>query len=420
MIRSIRKKFIATAMCSMALVLAAIIICINIASYLDVCDTADTRIRLIADNDGTFPQSGSQPVSTDEDAPEPPKGDEKKGDHNLSPESEFDTRFFTVTLSADGSVSTTDTGKIAAISSAEAQQYAVSLYEKGKTKGFVDCYRYQSVGTDDGGVMYVFVNCERELNTFRTFLIASIAISLTGLLLVFVLVVIFSGILMKPVAESYEKQKRFITDASHEIKTPLTIIDANTEVLEMTGGENQWTKSTRKQIARLTSLTEKLVFLSRMDEEATKTEMAEFALSEAVADTAEAFLPLAEARGKELSLSVQPDLHMVGNEGMIRQCVSLLLDNAVKYATENGQIRLTLRTQGKNTLLTVWNTAEGITSGRHDELFERFYRPDQSRNSKTGGHGIGLSVVYAIVKAHKGKITAKSDDGDSLQFTILF
>ena len=226
--------------------------------------------------------------------------------------------------------------------------------------------------------------------------------------------------LVKPVAESYEKQKRFITDASHEIKTPLTIIDANTEVLEMTGGENQWTKSTRKQIARLTSLTEKLVFLSRMDEESTQLEMTDFAISDAVIDTAEPFVSYAASRGKTLELDIAPDLTYHGNEGCIRQCVSLLLDNAVKYSTENGKLRLTFHKQGRALALTVWNTTDPIPVGRHDELFERFYRPDSSRNTKTGGHGIGLSVVHAIATAHKGKISAKSEDGNSLTFSILF
>ena len=269
----------------------------------------------------------------------------------------------------------------------------------------------------------------------------------------------FSGKILKPVSESYEKQKRFITDASHEIKTPLTIIDANTEVIEMMEGENEWTNSTRKQVARLTSLTEKLVFLSRMDEEATKLEMLEFSLSDAILDTAEPFKAIARTKGKKLTIDVIDGILYTGDEKTIRQLVSILLDNAMKYSgcssvsfekdninkknlnktnlnkttqTQNDcvtttgdtapEIELTMRPSGKNRIITVWNTVDetaNIKKGRQDMLFERFYRTDTSHNSKTGGFGIGLSAAYAIVKAHKGKITAESKDGRSIKFTIV-
>ncbi len=423
MLKKLRKKFIAIAMCSIGIVLAIIMTGINLANYINVCRNADARISMISDNDGHLPEES-------DNTPPPKQGDDKNNKdqkpaddpgakRQMSPEASFDTRFFTVTLTDDGTIEQIDTGKIAAVTTQEASDYAASLYKKGKSHGFVSCYRYQAVTLNDSeNITYIFVNCERELNTFQAFLLASIGISLAGLLVVFLLVVFFSKIVLRPVAESYEKQKRFITDASHEIKTPLTIIDANTEVLEMTEGENQWTKSTRKQIARLTSLTEKLVFLSRMDEEATTLDMQNFTISDAVIDTTEPFIGLAASRGKTLTCDIAPDLTYCGNEGSIRQLVSLLLDNAVKYSTDDGQIRLSFHNAGRNLILQVWNTTDSIPIGRHDELFERFYRADKSRNQKTGGFGIGLSVVYAIVNAHKGKITARSDDGTSLVFTI--
>lgn len=451
MLRKLRHKFIAIAMCSIAAVLFLIMAAINIANYLNVCDRADSRITMISDNGGHLspgemgkPQdvdasmdtsqdsdastdttkSGSTPGVTasgnsDSDHKPDAAAPDKPGKHDdMSPEAAFDTRYFTVTISEDETVDQIDTGKIAAVSSSTASEYASSLYSKNRTHGFIDCYRYKLVETDDTQ-MYIFVNCERELGTFRSFLLSSAGISVAGLFVVYLLVVFFSKKIMQPVAESYEKQKRFITDASHEIKTPLTIIDANTEVLEMTGGENQWTKSIRKQIARLTSLTEKLVFLSRMDEESTQLEMEPFAISDAILDTADPFLAVATSRGKELSIDVTPDLVYKGNEGSIRQLVSLLLDNAIKYSTDDGQIRLAFHTRGKNLVLSVWNTVESIEQGRHDELFERFYRADKSRNQKTGGFGIGLSVVSAIVRAHKAKMSAVSEDGQSLLITII-
>ena len=313
MLKKLRKKFIAIAMCSIGIVLAIIMTGINLANYMNVCRNADARISMISDNDGHLPEES-------DNTPPPKQGDDKNtkdqkpaddpgAKRQMSPEASFDTRFFTVTLTDDGTIEQIDTGKIAAITTQEASDYATSLYKKGKRHGFVSCYRYQAVTLDDSeNITYIFVNCERELNTFQAFLLASIGISLAGLLVVFLLVVIFSKIVLRPVAESYEKQKRFITDASHEIKTPLTIIDANTEVLEMTEGENQWTKSTRKQIARLTSLTEKLVFLSRMDEESTTLDMQNFAISDAVIDTAEPFIGLAASRGKTLTCDIAPDL----------------------------------------------------------------------------------------------------------------
>ena len=240
-----------------------------------------------------------------------------------------------------------DVGKIASISADEAVSYAEELQEKGKTEGFLGDYKYMAVtDSKEGTIMYVFLNCEREISTIQTYIVASMGIGALGLIVVFIMIYFFSGKVLKPVSESYEKQKRFITDASHEIKTPLTIIDANTEVLEMMEGENEWTKS-------------------------------------------------------------------------IRQMMALLLDNAMKYSSDHGSIRLALKISGKNRILTIWNTVDEIEKGNLNVLFERFYRVDASHNSKTGGFGIGLSAVGAIVTAHKGKITAESEDGKSIVFTVV-
>jgi signal transduction histidine kinase len=157
-----------------------------------------------------------------------------------------------------------------------------------------------------------------------------------------------------------------------------------------------------------------------MDEESSRLPMLDFSLSDAVEETARPFEAVAAAAHKQFFCEIEPNITCTGDESSIRQLISLLLDNAMKYTPEDGSIRLTLSASGKNKTLSVWNTADSIAPGRHDELFERFYRPDSSRNSATGGHGIGLSVAKAIVTAHKGKITAKSDDGKSIRFTVIF
>ncbi len=427
MIKKLQHRFIAIAMLSIFMVLLLIIGSVNIINYNDIKRSLDMRLTILADNGGVFPQDFMEPAnspSADDVPPEKPAMDDAPTPkeltlHGISEESAFDTRYFTVTLDASGAVVASSTDNIAAISSGDAVSYAESVFEKGKTSGYISNYRYTSTTTDtDGETMYIFLDCRRETDTFRSFLTASVSISLIGLLLVFLLVVFFSKLIVRPIAESYEKQKHFITDASHEIKTPLTIIDANTEVLEMENGENEWTSSIHNQIKRLTDLTNKLVFLSRMDEEATKLIMLDFSLSDAISEAAQPFEAVAAASGRTFVCEIEPNISYTGDESTIRQLVSLLLDNAMKYASENGSIRLSFAASGKNKILTVWNTVDGIEPGRHDELFERFYRPDASRSSATGGHGIGLSVVKAIVLAHKGRITAKSEDGQSILFTV--
>lgn len=499
MLKKLRRKFIAIAMLSVSIVLIAIVGTINIANYMSTNEALDARLKLIAGNGGTFPDlleqknmgvegnktdsinngtstrkeppSGKTDVQPPEDMNQADLKDNNLKDNNLkdnglkendlkrhgiSPESQFDTRYFTVTINSNGEVENIDTSKIASVSSENAAQYAKKLWKSGKKgdgkNGFSESFKYMTVG-EGGSTMYIFLSCQRELSTIRTYVLASVGISVFGLGVVFVMIYFFSGKILKPVSESYEKQKRFITDASHEIKTPLTIIDANTEVIEMMEGENEWTSSTRKQVARLTSLTEKLVFLSRMDEEATKLEMLEFSLSDAILDTAEPFKTVARTKGKKLTIDVTDKILYTGDEKTIRQLVSILLDNAMKYSgcsnagfeksninktnlnkttqTQNDcvttinqapEIEISLKPSGRNRIITVWNTVDetaNIKKGRQDMLFERFYRTDISHNSKTGGFGIGLSAAYAIVKAHKGKITAESKDGRSIKFTIV-
>ncbi len=278
MIQKLRRKFIAITMCSVIVVLGVIMGVVNFVNYQDINRRADERLNILAENDGVFPKPDDFPHGK-----EPPPRD-------MSPEAPFDTRYFTVLLRDTQAVVSVNTGRIAAVSTEAAASYAVELNQAGKTEGFLESYKYRAVPMDDG-LLYIFLDCGRELSTFTSFLLTSCLVAIVGIFAVFVLVVFFSKRSIKPIAESYEKQKRFITDASHEIKTPLTIIDASTEVLELETGENEWTKSIKHQIKRLTALTEKLVLLSRMEETGTSFQMTDFSLSDAVTETAQPFPP---------------------------------------------------------------------------------------------------------------------------------
>lgn len=183
-------------------------------------------------------------------------------------------------------------------------------------------------------------------------------------------------------------------------------------------GENEWLKDIKSQIKRLTSLTEDLTFLSHMEEEKGLSEMIDFPLSDVVSETAQSFQAPAKTQNKTFSAEIEPTLSFCGNEKAIRQLVSILLDNALKYSPDGGNISISLKKQNKSISLKVFNTAQNVDTKNLDRLFDRFYRGDKSRSSETRGYGIGLSVAKAIVTSHKGKIAASSKDGNSLTITV--
>ena len=389
MIRDLRKKFILVAMLSTMLVLTAIMGVVNFSNYREMLDRADEMTALLEQNDGKFPEEPSWHEQDDTETPPAKPENDEKDKSRFSVETPFETRYFTVTVDENGEVTDCDLDRIAAVDEETAEEYTQTAQQKNKTTGFQGIYRYRVTETEDGA-KYVFL-----------------------------LVVIFSRMVFRPVEESIQKQKRFITDASHELKTPLTIIDANIEVMEMESGESQWTKSTRKQIQRLSGLVQQLVTLSRLDEEKGLEEKCEFNLSEAVSECVQPYESLAQTREKNLTLNIEEDITYTGDERSIRQLAGILMDNAVKYSSENGNITLTLKKKGKKIFLEVYNDADDLPQGKLDVLFERFYRLDSSRNSGTGGSGIGLSVAKAIVQAHKGKITAENKNGRGLTITVI-
>lgn len=204
-----------------------------------------------------------------------------------------------------------------------------------------------------------------------------------------------------------------------ELKTPLTIIDADAEVLEMDIGENEWLRDIQTQTKRLAELTNNLILLSRMEEQP-QTEKIEFPLSDLAEETVETFQALAKTHSKHLTAHIQPMLSMRGDEKAICQLITILLDNAVKYSSEDGTIDLTLEKQKNTIRLTVRNTVESVSKKDLAHLFDRFYRADPSRNSQTRGYGLGLSIASAIVNSHRGKIWAATPDEKSFSITAAF
>lgn len=420
--RRLRRKFILVAMGAVTVVLTLIIAGINIVNYSHVCKMADARLDyILAGKDGIDwgDESKAEPANG-KDAGDSQAGVRIRQFEGMTAESPFDTRYFTVTIDA-GQVADVNTARIAAVGAKRAASIAARLHAKGWTSGFSGNYRYTTDVQDDE-ITYVFVDCSRELASFHSFLSASVAISCIGWLAVLAIVAGASGAVIRPMVESYSKQKRFITDASHEIKTPLAVIDAANEVQEIESGESEWTQSIHEQVARLTALTERLVFLARMDEGSAGFTMTSIDLSEAVDKAAAPFESVAVSRGKRLSTSIACGVRAHADAAAVAQVVELLLDNATRYASEGSVIELSLRAvsrvQGKGaTELVVSNAVDELPEGDLDRLFDRFYRADVSRSSKTGGSGVGLSVVRAIAEAHGGSASV-CGHGNQITFTV--
>ena len=418
-IKTLRRKFIAATMLSLAAVLLVILGGVNLMSYQKVISDADAILELLCANSGTFPEfpTGKRPAQA---AAQPPISADKPGfgDRGLSPETPYESRYFSVVLDETGQVVYTDTVQIAAIDDDTAASYAQAVWQSGRTSGFWEDYRY-ACRSEANGWRIIFLDCGRTLSGFRTTLLASVMLALVGLGAVLVLLLILSGRIIRPVAESYEKQKRFITDAGHELKTPLTIISADTDLAEMECGENEWLEDIRRQAQRLTGLTEALIYLSRMEEAQPRLQFLEFPISDVVEEMAQSFLAPARSQDKKLEIEVKPMISCNGDEKAVRQLVSILMDNALKYAPPGGHLTLRLERQGRTVVLTVSNTTVyPVDKESLEHLFDRFYRADQSRNTQTGGYGLGLSIAKSIVSAHRGQIRAESPVPDLLTIVV--
>ena len=406
MIRKLKIKFVALAMASLFVLLTVIVGGMNLINYFSVTREADAILSILSQNKGSFPDFPGNPNGF-----LPP---------NMSPEIPFESRYFSVFLDESYAFISANTNMIASVDETQAKEYAQEVMDKSKSQGFVDEYRFV-LKQEINEYRITFLDCGRKLDSFQNFLLASSGMALTGYVIVFVIVFILSGKIIQPIAESYEKQKRFITDAGHEIKTPLTIINANVDLLEMELGKNESLSDISQQTKRLRSLTNDLVMLARMEESGETMQKIDFPVSEVVTEAARPFRTLAVQQGKEFKWNIQPLLTLKGNDKAIEQLVGILLENALKYSPAGGTVALALVKQNRSVCLSVFNTANTEIKGEQlNHVFDRFYRTDFSRNSETGGHGIGLSIAQAIVTAHGGKIQAMTQDGYSFGITALF
>ena len=395
MIFTLRKKFILINAVSILLVFTGIFLFQAVSGVMQMNRILDTLTDAIASNDGVFPAfqpSGRSPLS-----------DWLAYEDVITEETRFSTRFFTVRLDENGQVTEMNMNAVSAISEEEVADFAARAAAEGDERGWVSDYRYKAV-PGETGTMFVFVNGNMQQNlTFRQ-LFTAFLVLLGSALLILMLTVVISKRAVRPVAESYEKQKQFITDANHELKTPLTLILSNLDIVESEVGKNEWLEDIRSEGERMKLLIDQMVTLSRMDESDAPEAVSDFDLSGAVLDTVSEFAPLAAERGKALSADIAPDLPYHGDEALVRRLTAILLDNAVKYCDPGGVIRVQLYHR-HHPVLIVENTCADVDQLELDRLFDRFYRADKARTF-SGSFGVGLSIAQSIVKNHHRGIHA--------------
>ena len=400
MIRRLRKKFVLLCMGVVVAVMVAVVALMNGFFIVRANATLDGMLAFLVDNGGDFPDMDGGEVPR---IPRGPRQTDWGGMDIASPEAPFITRHFSVLLNAEGEALSVNTESIAAVSGEEAVLYARRALDRADS-GYLDIYRYRVAATDEG-TLVVFLDAGTQLATARQFLVISGAVALGVCLAVLLLALLFSGRAVRPIAQSVEKQRQFITDAGHELKTPLTIISANCEVLEMEMEKNEWLTGIEKQVARLRKLVNDLVALSRLDEGRPMGEEARFSLSDAVCDTALAFSAAAERAGKRLRVEAEPGVFVTGDEATLRQLTAILVDNAVKYADAGGAVSVCLR-GGRHPVLTVENDCRSVDELPLQRLFDRFYRFDPARTGD-GSHGLGLSIARSIAETHRAALRAE-------------
>jgi len=410
MIRRLQLKIIAAVLGTLLLVFAAVLLVLNLSVYQTSRRRAEGFLSFVAENDGFHlpPRDTPQPM---------PAGGRRPGPLS-SPEMMRAGRFFYVKVDQSGNIIESNFEMMFDFSADNALRYITTALNSGRAKGNIESLSYLAAAKPYGRIL-VFV--ERSIDLLlleqlnRTSLWAAGIVCPVLLCLAFFL----AKWIVSPVKTSFIKQRRFISDAGHELKTPLTIISVNADVLQNEIGANRHLTQIKAQSERMNGLVHDLLSLAKADEEQASIVMSKGSLSSAVLSAALEFESRAFEDGKSYSYDIAENIIYIGDEKQIRQLMSILIDNALTYSDAAGQINVSLSKDGNHSKISVFNTGIGVPDAERDKIFERFYRIDESRSRETGGYGIGLSIAKAITEAHKGKIIITGEYQKWIRFDVV-
>lgn len=405
MIRKLRIKFVLTAMIVIIIVTSSIFGFITYGNYETLNKTSKAILNYIAINDGKIPEYSPH----------------ENFNGVITKETKFSTRYFYIITDANNKTTSLNVDNIASVSDKEAEEIVSNILKIGQDSGRYHNYVYKIVHKENNQKMIVVLDYTFQFNNINDATKTALKIVSIGLLLIFSILVIISKRVLSPIIENIEKQKQFISNAGHELKTPIAVIVANSEVMEMTvkSEENlELVKSIKKQAKRLDELTATLLSLAKAEEGRIDNEFEEFSLTEMVKSEIDDFKAL--AKGKEITYECTNDIKITADKTNIKELIIIFLDNAIKYSNESGKIIVKTEKQGKNNVkMQFMNTCDNPKDIDVNKIFDRFYREDKSRNKKKLGYGIGLSMAKSIVDMHKGKISAEITKDNMICFNVI-
>lgn len=406
-IQKLRWRIVVITVVALVVALAIIFGIVNVWNRILIAERADSIISVLSENDGSFPKDWED------------EADFEKGEFEATAETPYETRYLVAEFDENENITGVDLKHLAHLDRTEAKQAVRTILEGDDEAGYLDRYRFRVITNSDGTGMIIAVDCFQDLKSAQSLVKISLVVSGATVLITLIIVVPLSKRAVMPFVENFERQRRFVTDASHELKTPIAIIAANTDLIEAISGENDWTRSTRTQTARLDKLTGELIELARTDEPTSHALLVTLNLADIVRREVEDFVPLAEASGKTFDVQCDERAMMRGTPEDLERLLNVLLDNAVKYCDDGGCVRVRVGEHLGEVRLVVSNPCASLSSADTKRLFDRFYRADSSRARSTGGYGIGLSIAQGIVARHAGKIAAKKVD-DVLEIHVTF
>lgn len=406
MFKQLQKSFVKSAMLSFTAVLLVVLVAVNLVNYRQTVDQVDHLVTMLVNNGGEFPDAPDEKGPKEHPEHGMPKGMEFRKDDQMA------TRYAVVRV-ANNEVQSVDQSHLVSLDETALKELGLRVAQGSATQGWEGSLRYQ-VAKTDAGTMVVLVDANKETQQVSRLMMVTGAVFILCLAVVYVLVRLVSKRAIRPFVENVERQQQFIANASHEIKTPLAVLSANTDLLAMMGTEAKFVDSNKRQIKRLNSLVEQMLILSRYDEgeaAATKEEVDLVAVTKTIV---EEILPVLNEKGLRLEFTGEAQTIVTTNKSAMTELIRILLDNAMKYTV--GEPVITV--EAKRNQLAIGNETEPMTKEQVSQIFDRFYRVDSSRNRTTGGSGLGLSIAQKIAEANDVQLMAELTSETQIRFVI--